>query len=96
MNSTNFFNKAEIALYSTLISIMSGINQLKPHEKDMASYTKADISAAALAPTQVYVQPAGRNSAIDWEALQQSILTLLLWAVLGLAAGFLVGMIRPG
>ena len=93
MNS-RFFNKLEIMLYSTLISVMSGINHLKPQAQLNLSASGHSIYAGADGLASVYVQTPERSASLRWESIQQVFLSLLLWVVLGFAAGFLLGMIN--
>ncbi len=94
MNSSTFVNKLELQVYSTLISIMSGINRLKTPPRPLASYQdqQNSISEASLA----LMQPHKKTISVSWDVIQQAALSLLLWVILGFAAGFLIGMIRPG
>jgi hypothetical protein len=46
-------------------------------------------------PTQQNDQLQERSLLMSWESIQQALLSLLLWVILGFAAGFLIGMIKP-
>ena len=96
MNYVKVINKAEILLYSSLISIMSGINRLKGPEHDLSKVTPQEVPAEPPVQADVLISGSVQSSSINWESIQQAILSLLLWTVLGLAAGFLLGMLRHG
>jgi hypothetical protein len=95
MNYVKVVNKAEILLYSTLISIMSGINRQKDRASESDHAQIEDIEAPS-GRVKVIGSLAGKSALITWEAVQQSFLSLLLWIILGLAAGFLIGMLQHG
>ncbi len=93
MSIASVINKAEIQLYSTLISVMSGINQLKAGEAQIAKTIIPEMPVVSM--TAVLDEPAaaGETTATKWDALEQTLLSILLWTLLGFAAGFLIGMI---
>jgi hypothetical protein len=96
MNSNAFFNRIEILLYSTLISAMSGINRLRArlqHAQALPAQPPADFE---IETTERADPEKGNSLALTWNSIKEFLVTLLLWIVLGFAAGFLIGMIRPG
>ncbi len=96
MGSTTIFNKVEIMLYSTLTSILSGINRLKAQEQSV-SRTLDESGAQVIDNLAPVMVPTAENTASSkWETIQQELLSLLFWIVLGFAAGFLIGMINNG
>lgn len=96
MNYVKVINKAEILLYSTLISIMSGINQIKDQERVVSKLNQDEAPIINSVQANVLDLAPERSASIHWEAIQQAFLSLLLWTVLGLAAGFLIGMLKHG
>lgn len=96
MNYVKVINKAEILLYSSLISIMSGINRLKGPESDLSKIAPQEMAPDNPVQADVLILSPVQSSSINWEVIQQAILSLLLWTLLGLAAGFLLGMFRHG
>jgi hypothetical protein len=96
MNSNAFFNRIEILLYSTLISAMSGINQLRAriqHSSTIPIQPSAENEAQI---SQLTDQIKISSRITIWDSIKDALLSLLLWIVLGFAAGFLIGMINPG
>jgi len=96
MNSIKAINKAELALYSTLISLMGGLIRLKEGDAQGSKHV-VQPEAPLDDPTVIMdlvAQP--RTFALRWQSIQQGILALLMWIVLGFAAGFLIGMLRSG
>lgn len=88
-------NQVEILLFSALTSVMSGMNTIKvkiqPQLPGSVPYTmdwEADLA-------QLNDPPRESRLALAWKSFQQVLLTLLLWTILGFAAGFLMGMIKP-
>ncbi len=95
MNSTTVTNKLEILLYSTLINVMSGINRLKSQSEDISVAPGREISKIASDMMGIQAYSGKRTALVNWDSVQQSFLTLLLWIILGFAAGFLIGMVMP-
>ncbi len=96
MNSTTFINKLEILLYSTLISVMSGISRFKARDQNFSKSPVQPITEVSLDRVQTYDQLPERTVPISWSSVQQAFLSLLLWVILGFAAGFLIGMVNYG
>jgi hypothetical protein len=96
MESANFFNKLEIRLYSTLISLMSGMSRFKSVDLPAAGPA---LPAESMINSEAAAVGAEENStpaSKRWQIIQQVLLSLLLWIVLGFAAGFLLGMLKTG
>jgi hypothetical protein len=96
MNYVKVINKAEILLYSSLISIMSGINRLRDPEQDLSADIAKEITRVNSIPADEIDPIPAKSAAINWQAVQQTVLGLVLWMTLGLAAGFLMGMLKHG
>jgi hypothetical protein len=95
MNANAFLTRCEIAIYSTLTSAMSGINHLRAKFQDVAS-----IPAKPSAKTdfgQILLDDQVEKGPFDlsWETVKAVLPLLFLWIVLGFAAGFLIGMLKP-
>lgn len=96
MNTNAFFNRIEIMLYSTLIAAMSGINRVRTRLQHSPAFPAEPRSEVEIESTAL-VEPVKSNTlALSWNSVKEFLVTLLLWTVLGFAAGFLIGMIRPG
>jgi hypothetical protein len=95
MNSNAFFNRVEILLYSTLISAMSGINKLRTHVQHLFIIPIQNSPDLQANPTQLNNQFQEKSQLVSWKSIKQAFLTLCLWVILGFAAGFLIGMIKP-
>ena len=95
MNSNTFLNRAEILLYSTLISAMSGINHLRTQIEHLTTIPVKHSPDGDIDPTLVNDQFKERSLLMHWKTIQQFLLQLLLWVILGFAAGYLIGMIKP-
>jgi ABC-type nitrate/sulfonate/bicarbonate transport system permease component len=96
MNSNTLLNRAEILMYSSLISVMSGINHLKSKILQVPSLPRRQPLDGEAATSQSYRQVLSRSMTEVWKTIEQVLLSLLLWAILGFAAGFLMGMLQPG
>jgi hypothetical protein len=96
MNSTTFMTKAEILLYSSLTSAISGIDHLKTQLQHIPIYSKPTFPEKNKASKEIGALDNVEANSPSWETVQQILLSLLLWTILGFAAGFLMGMIKPG
>jgi len=96
MNYVKVINKAEILIYSSLISIMSGINRLKDQEPGKIKDETEQIAGVdSIQVAEIYPVLA-KSATTNWQAVWQAVLGLVLWMALGLAAGFLIGMLNHG
>jgi hypothetical protein len=95
MNSNTFLNRAEILLYSTLISVMSGINHLRTQIEHLTSTPVQHSPDSEIDPNLVNDQHKERTLLLRWKSFQQALLQLFFWIILGFAAGYLIGMIKP-
>jgi hypothetical protein len=95
METNSLVNRVEILFYSLLISVMSGINWLRAQVLPIP--TEATQPAGEKVPECAALDEPARSPAhtIGWQSIQAVFAPLLLWAVLGFAAGFLLGMIKP-
>ena len=95
MNSNTFSNRVEILLYSTLIAAMSGISHIRAQIQHAVSIRVGHLSDGVQNPAQVNDHGEVKSHFIFWNSVQEALVPLLLWVVLGFAAGYLIGMIRP-
>ncbi len=96
MNSPALFNKIAIAVYSTITSILSGINHIINHDTPASKTVELSAPPPVIETVSIEFSQPESTSFIRWQAIQQVLLSLLFWVILGLAAGFLLGMIRGG
>jgi len=95
MNSSLILNRFAIALYSALTSMMSGINQLRARILDITTLPKSLVNEDETKVVQD-VEPIPQEATSSrWRSFQEALTSILLWAVLGFAAGYFIGMIRP-
>ena len=94
MQKPAFFNRIEISFYSTLISLMSGVNLIR-------AKTGEAVIDPVLGSSNTEVNPIGndldlpRISFFSRLKLFVDVITpLMVWMILGFAAGFLIGMLR--
>jgi hypothetical protein len=96
MNSNRLLNRAEIMLYSSLISVMSGMNGFKVKVQHLTNLTTRQSMDGARLNGPVLNLSAGKTLEQAWKSLEQVLVAMLLWAILGFAAGFLIGMLQGG
>lgn len=95
MNSSLILNRFAIALYAALTSIMSGIDQLRARVPNIAALPQPHVGEDETGAVQDIEQIPQERTSRRWRTFQETLTSLLLWGVLGFAAGFLIGMIRP-
>jgi len=95
MSLNSFLNRVEIIFYSTLTSLLSVANRFHPQEELQADLSFLPSTARdGSGFTEVQDTPDDPFIRI-WKRLSQAILPIIIWMILGFAAGFLIGMIRP-
>ncbi len=95
MNSNTLVNRIEIGLYSMLISVMGGINRLRGKDRQTPPVSDWPFLDEEIQPDSDQSATQHKAISISWEAIKVALLALVLWLVLGFAAGFLIGMIKP-
>jgi hypothetical protein len=95
MNSNTIFTRVEILLLNTAISFMSGLNRIRIYSQMMPTVSiQASPTIKARTPHKKRVSNS-KSLSKRWEEIYQALIPLLIWALLGLAAGFLIGLIKP-
>lgn len=95
INSNAFINRIEIFFYSILITLMSGINRIRSllyRPEQLQSQPVAGEEISANLPVETTKQ---KSVDFSWSMFSQTLVAILIWSVLGFAAGFLFGMINP-
>jgi hypothetical protein len=95
MNSNAFFNRIEILLYSSLISAMTGINRARARLQHLSALPFPLTPEAGTDTNELHSDPKTSALSMGWNSIKAALLPLLLWIVLGFAAGFLIGMLNP-
>lgn len=95
LHSSAFINRVEINLYSLLTSCMSVVNRAQV-DSDALGY-----SALKSPPfeneivSEAYQGSSIKSGTAWWLNISQVLISLIIWMVLGFAAGFLIGTISP-
>lgn len=95
MNSNTFLNRIEILMYSSLISVMSGLSNLRAHFQQATDLVGQPTVIREVLPVIPRVQTKESSLSMSLISIREALLPLLLWIILGFAAGFLIGMIHP-
>ena len=83
-------------MYSSLISMMSGMNRFKGKIQHLTSLADGQPMEREFPNGQAGTFAAGRSLTQAWKTLEQVLVAMFLWAILGFAAGFLIGMLQAG
>jgi len=96
LNSNGYANRIKIAFYSFLISVMGLVKRFQFSPEPLVNPTLE-------APTFVEENNSLTNQEISakpfgnfWTRISQAFISFIIWMVLGFAAGYLIGMIKPG
>ena len=74
---------------------MSGINHLRSQIQHFSTSPEQHSPDEELGSMLVNEQYQERSLSVYWKSIQQVLLQLFLWVILGFAAGYLIGMIKP-
>ena len=96
LNTNAFLNRVEIIFYSTIISCLSGINQIRTHADHIVNLPFQPTTDENTNSFQLTHEVPGSMLLSNWTTIRQALAPLLIWTILGFAAGFLIGMIRTG
>jgi hypothetical protein len=96
MNANTFFNRFEIFFYSALISAMSWISHFRTGSQVGSVHQRQPAPHGETGSIQQMDLSQPKSFALSWQSIKAALLPLLLWTVLGFAAGFLIGMLSPG
>jgi len=93
-NSNAYLNRIEIIFYSLLISCMNIVRRVQLLSDPIGGHTEQSLVEEHISFTNKVVS----NQSVSnwWTKLWQAIVTLIIWMVLGFAAGYLIGMVIPG
>jgi ABC-type nitrate/sulfonate/bicarbonate transport system permease component len=76
--------------------VMSEMNDLKAKVQHLTNLTtRQPLDGARLNGLALNLS-AGKTLEQAWKSLEQVLVAMLLWAILGFAAGFLIGMLQGG
>ena len=95
MHSNAITDRIEIFFYSILISIMSGVNRIRarfPHQINNTNQPSINEAAS----TSNYVEELTESTMVNgWTYINQTVIPLVIWIIMGFATGFLIGMFVP-
>jgi len=93
-NSNAYLNRIELIFYSLLISCMNIVRRVQLISDPIESPTHPSLVEEHISYTNKLVP----NQSVSnwWTKLWQAFVTLIIWMVLGFAAGYFIGMVIPG
>jgi ABC-type phosphate/phosphonate transport system permease subunit len=83
-------------MYSSLISVMSGMNRFKGKVQHLTSLSIEQSLENRAADLPVANLNTGKIITQVWKTIEQALVAMFFWAILGFAAGFLMGMLHIG
>ncbi|NJD58389.1 MAG: hypothetical protein C3F13_06685 [Anaerolineales bacterium] len=95
MNTGGILNRVEIVMYSTLTSMLSGVNHLRGIPGQSAASLNPPAQAVSEQQAHAFPQAQKFSLSIIWDSIKEIVPPLFFWLVLGFAAGFLIGMVQP-
>jgi hypothetical protein len=95
MDANAIFTRFEIFIYSTFTSALSGINHLRSKVQGGSSIAAQSNSKSDFGQILLDDELKKGPFALTWQTVKAVLPPLFLWIILGFAAGFLIGMLRP-
>ena len=95
INSNALLDRIEVVFYSVLTSCMSGVNRIQEDSTRMVKIYQYPINYEEADTFLVTQDIPEKTQNVIWESINQAIVTVIIWMILGFAAGFLIGMIKP-
>jgi hypothetical protein len=74
---------------------MSGLGHIRAHFQRPFEIPTSLSTDIALEPCHPVVPAKENISPITWNSFAEMLMPILLWIILGFAAGFMLGMINP-
>ncbi len=95
MDPSALINRLGISLYSTLTSVMSGFNHLRMKVNEPPGSLDWLPVEDKASMGKISYQGKLKSLWLSRKTIITFVLVLVVWMVLGFAAGFLIGMIKP-
>jgi hypothetical protein len=95
MNGNAFITRFEIIMYSTLTSVMSGMDHLRAKFQNVAVLPAPPTPNSEADQFVLDAQPQRGSFSLTLDSIKIAMFSLFLWIILGFAAGFLIGMLKP-
>lgn len=95
INSNALLDRIEVLFFSILTSCMSGVNRIQGHSTRMVKIHQYPLNYEKSDNYRVTRDIPEKTHILIWASISQAIVTIVIWMILGFAAGFLIGMIKP-
>lgn len=95
MDSNAIFNRIELSFYSILVSCISRVNRVRDHFVKLLRFYYSPLPYNAETAIQINSDLDERQANNFGKIIIQTIIPFIIWMVLGFAAGFLIGLIKP-
>jgi hypothetical protein len=93
--SNGLKNRIEIIYYAFLASCLSGVDRIRELNNSQLKESQDSITGEEQTPYLNHPEFLENTKLSYWTNLIQSLIPLLMWIILGFAAGFLIGLINP-
>jgi hypothetical protein len=88
-------NRIEIIYYAFLTACLSGVDRIRELNNTQLKESQNSTTYEDQTPFVNSTEHPENTNLSYWTNLSQSILPLIMWIILGFAAGFLIGLINP-
>jgi hypothetical protein len=88
-------NRLEIIYYAFLTSCLSGVDRIRELNNPQLKESQDSRTDEEQTPFVNHPEFPENTKLSYWTYLSQSLIPLLMWIILGFAAGFLIGLINP-
>ena len=95
INPKACLDRIEGEFFSVLTSILNKINQIQGYIIPLVNNQKFLINIDETDTYLINGNPIDKKISLLRSSINQTIITIFIWMILGFATGFLVGMIKP-
>ena len=95
INSNALLDHIEISFYSILTSCLSGANRIRGRVNRLQKTSHYPLNNEGVGTYLINSDIPEKSQISSWTNISQTLITLVIWMILGFAAGFLTGMLKP-
>jgi len=95
LNSNALLDRIEVVFFSILTYCLSGANHIQGNSTRTVKIQQYPSYYEEADPCLVTRDILEKKHVGIWSSISQAIVSIFIWMILGFAAGFLLGMIKP-
>ena len=95
LNPNALLDHIEISFYSILTSCLSGANRIRGSVNRLLKTSHYPLNNEEVGTFLINSDIPEKSRISSWTNISQALIPLVVWMILGFAAGFLTGMLKP-